>query len=85
VEQPAPHGEEEGWVLTSLQQFPSPQPDNHSRLLSAAQHGRLFFQAGWLKYFKQDRLQKGYLQVPVAAADVPKMVVIMLFGLSEFI
>ena len=37
------------------------------------------------KVFSKLDLQKGYLQVPVAAADVPKTAVITPFGLFEFL
>jgi cleavage and polyadenylation specificity factor subunit 1 len=36
------------------------------------------------KVFTKLDLQKGYLQVPVAAADIPKTAIIMPFGLFEF-
>jgi hypothetical protein len=36
-------------------------------------------------YFSKLNLQKGYLQVPVAAADVPKTAVITPFSHFEFV
>jgi hypothetical protein len=35
------------------------------------------------RIFSKLNLQKGYLQVPVAAKDIPKMAIIMPFGLFE--
>ncbi len=35
--------------------------------------------------FSKIDLVKGYHQIPVAAADIPKMVIIMLFGLFEYL
>ena len=40
--------------------------------------------AGWAVFTKLD-LKKGYWQIPVAAADIPKTAVITLFGLWEFL
>ena len=38
-----------------------------------------------MKVFSTINLWKGYWQVPVVAADVPKMAVITTFGLCEFL
>jgi transposase InsO family protein len=60
-------------VITAADKYPLPNMADLSARL-----------AGCSLFTKLD-LQKGYLQVPVAAADVPKTAVITPFGLFEFV
>jgi hypothetical protein len=50
-----------------------------------AKHARPFQWLAWLQRFFKIDLVKGYHQIPVAAADIPKTVIIMPFGSFEFL
>ncbi len=60
--------------VTTPNKYPLPNIQD----LSNGLHGCNFF-------FSKTTLVKGYHQIPVAAADIPKMVIIMPFGLFEYL
>jgi hypothetical protein len=60
-------------IITAADKYPLPNMADLSARLAGC------------SYFSKLDLQKGYLQVPVAAADVPKTAVITPFGLFEFV
>jgi hypothetical protein len=60
-------------IITAADKYPLPNMADLSARLAGC------------SYFSKLDLQKGYLQVPVAAADVPETAVITPFGLFEFV
>jgi hypothetical protein len=60
-------------LLTTADRYPLPNMADLSARLAGCQ------------VFSKIDLQKGYLQVPVAAEDVPKTAIITPFGLFEFL
>ena len=68
-----------------MQGLQAAQP-GHQAAVPAPQHIEdLSTKLEGMKVFSTINLWKGYWQVPVVAADVPKMAVITTFGLCEFL
>ncbi len=85
MEQYAAHGQEKGWLVPAMRRLLAAQPSDGGGQISPAQHGGPGGLPGGCKIFSKLDLRKGYLQVPVATADVDKTAKIMPFGLFEFV